>query len=72
MTPLEAELAAEQCRSSRTATSVAGSVASPVSAGTATWADIASLAPAAIAARNGTSSFGLERSRGRRGPPPSP
>ena len=36
---------------------VAGRVGSPVSAGTATWADIASLAPAAIAARNGTSSF---------------
>ena len=49
--------------------SVAGSVGSPVSAGTATWADIASLAPAAIAARNGDELAGLEplaRRRGRR------
>ncbi len=37
--------------------SVAGSVESPVSAGTATWADITSRAPAAIPARNGASSF---------------
>ena len=37
--------------------SVAGSVASPVSAGTATWADITSRAPAAIPARNGANSF---------------
>ena len=43
--------------------SVAGSVGSPVSAGTATWADIASLAPAAIAARNGTNSLASSVSR---------
>ncbi len=34
---------------------VAGRVASPVRAGTAMWADMASRAPAAMAARNGTS-----------------
>ena len=37
--------------------SVAGRVGSPVSAGTATWADIISLAPAAMAARNGANSW---------------
>ena len=41
--------------------SVAGRVGSPFSAGTATWADIASLAPAAIAARNGHELAGIER-----------
>ena len=33
---------------------VDGNAGSPDSAGTATWADITILAPAAIAARNGT------------------
>ena len=36
---------------------VAGRVGSPVSAGTATWADITSRAPAAMAARNGANSW---------------